>query len=67
MFQLGAKQVTGPRGEHYILYIILKLADAFKSTNGYDKATGSGEVHNSLGSLSLSRQLDCLPALRWPD
>jgi len=37
--------------KQYILYIILKLADAFKSTNGYDKATGSGEVHNSLGSL----------------
>ncbi len=28
--------------------------------------TGSGEVHNPLGSLKLPRRLDCLPALRWP-
>jgi len=30
---------------------------------GNIRLTGSGEVHNSLGSLKLPRRLDCLPVL----
>jgi len=38
----------------------------FRSIENRISLTGSGEVHNPLGSFKLPRRLDCLPDLRWP-
>jgi len=46
------------------LYIILEASRCILGLEGVNiKLTGSGEVHNSLGSLKLPRRLDCLPVL----
>ena len=48
--------------------MFLRLVNGFGNNVGSKiSLTGSGEVHNPLGSLQLPRQFDCLPALQWPD
>jgi hypothetical protein len=44
------------------LYIISEASRCILGSEGVNiRLTGSGEVHNPLGSLKLPRRLDCLP------
>ncbi len=50
----------------YTCILLLRLESAIEIIRGYDRLTGSGEVHKILGSQKLPRQKECLPGLRWP-
>jgi hypothetical protein len=41
---------------HITCILLLRLVGAIETIIGYDRLTGSGEVHNLLGSLKLPRQ-----------